>query len=50
MTILDDHELADLVARAPAGGAELAEFLEASVTRGDDPRDDIALLVIERLP
>ena len=47
--ILDEDRLAELVARAPAQtGAELAEFLEASVTRGEDPRDDIALLVIER--
>jgi PAS domain S-box-containing protein len=49
--MLDERQLAELVARAPAGGsAELAEFLESSATAGEDPRDDIALLVIEREP
>jgi PAS domain S-box-containing protein len=46
--ILDEAALAELVSRgAGLDGKQLAEFLEASVTGGQDPRDDIALLVIE---
>jgi PAS domain S-box-containing protein len=49
--ILDDRELVELVERGSGlNGKELTQFLEDSVTRGEDPRDDIALLVIERLP
>ena len=47
--ILDDRELAALVGRgARLRGEQLTAFLEGSATRGQDPRDDIALLVIER--
>jgi serine phosphatase RsbU (regulator of sigma subunit) len=49
--VLDDRELAELLKRASGlSGEQLAECLEGSATRGEDPRDDIALLVIERLP
>jgi PAS domain S-box-containing protein len=49
--ILDDRGLVDLVSRsAGLSGEALTEFLEGSATRGEDPRDDIALLAIERLP
>lgn len=47
--ILGDDELAAMLERTSRlSGDQLTEFLEASVTRGQDPRDDIALLVIER--
>jgi serine phosphatase RsbU (regulator of sigma subunit) len=46
--ILDDHDLAEILGRgSDLSGEELAAFLEASVTRGEDPRDDIALLLVE---
>ena len=46
--ILDERGLADLVRRgSELRGAELAEYLVASATEAEDPRDDIALLVIE---
>ncbi len=49
--ILDDRELIALIERSSSlSGKDLPQFLEESVTRGEDPRDDIALLVIERLP
>jgi len=49
--ILDERDLVELVERsAGLSGDELIEFLEGSVTRGEDPRDDIALLVVEVLP
>jgi hypothetical protein len=46
--ILDEHALAELV-RGGRGltGEQLAAFLERGATGGEDPRDDIALLVIE---
>jgi serine phosphatase RsbU (regulator of sigma subunit) len=48
--ILSDSDLVDLVARGRGLGAdELARFLEQSATGGDEPRDDIALLVIRML-
>jgi serine phosphatase RsbU (regulator of sigma subunit) len=48
--ILDDRELEEILRRgADLSGEELAAFLEASVTRGEDPRDDIALLLVERV-
>jgi len=48
--ILDDRALVELVARsAGLTGEALTAFLEGSATRGEDPRDDIALLAIERL-
>lgn len=48
--ILDEYDLAELVQRGSTlSGEALAEFLEGSATRGEDPRDDIAVLVIERL-
>lgn len=47
---LSDEELDSLVRRGAArGGAELARFLEESATGGEDPRDDIALLIVEVL-
>jgi PAS domain S-box-containing protein len=49
--MLDERDLTTLLERTSGlSGEQLAEFLEASVTRGQDPRDDIALLVIERDP
>ena len=49
--ILDDRALVELVRRsAGLTGEALTGFLEGSATRGEDPRDDIALLAIERLP
>jgi serine phosphatase RsbU (regulator of sigma subunit) len=46
--ILDEAGLAELMSRALGlDGEQLADFLEASATGGEDPRDDIALLVIE---
>jgi serine phosphatase RsbU (regulator of sigma subunit) len=48
--ILDERQLAELLERAGGlRGEELTRFLEAEVTGGEDPRDDIAMLVIERL-
>lgn len=48
--ILDEGDLVELVQRGSAlNGEALTEFLEGSATRGEDPRDDIALLVIELL-
>jgi PAS domain S-box-containing protein len=49
--IVSDDELAELVARGHGlDGKRLAEFLESSVTGGEDPRDDIAILVVEMAP
>ncbi|MBV9837793.1 MAG: SpoIIE family protein phosphatase [Solirubrobacterales bacterium] len=46
--ILSESDLAALVARGHGMGAErLAAFLERSATAGENPRDDIALLVVE---
>jgi serine phosphatase RsbU (regulator of sigma subunit) len=48
--ILDEHQLGELLERAgERRGEELTRFLEAEVTCGQDPRDDIAMLVIERV-
>jgi serine phosphatase RsbU (regulator of sigma subunit) len=48
--ILDDRALVEMVERASGlNGKNFTQFLEDSATRGEDPRDDIALLVIERL-
>jgi serine phosphatase RsbU (regulator of sigma subunit) len=47
--ILDEAELSELLRRGTdLQGAALAEFLLTEVTAGEEPRDDIALLVIER--
>jgi len=46
--MLSDADLEALVREAGARrGDELARFLEQSVTEGQDPRDDIALLVMD---
>jgi PAS domain S-box-containing protein len=47
--ILDESDLVELL-RGSAGrrGDDLTEFLEREVTGGGDPRDDIAMLVLER--
>jgi sigma-B regulation protein RsbU (phosphoserine phosphatase) len=48
--ILSEENLQSLLEQGRGLGAEaLAEFLERSATGGEDPRDDIALLVIEVL-
>jgi serine phosphatase RsbU (regulator of sigma subunit) len=45
---LTDEELAALVGRGRGLDAEhLAELLEQQATGGQDPRDDIAILVLE---
>ncbi len=47
--ILDEEELIELIRRgAGKRGDELTQFLEREATGGEDPRDDIAMLVIER--
>jgi serine phosphatase RsbU (regulator of sigma subunit) len=49
--VLEEGQLVELLKRgAGLSGEELAEFLERGVTGADDPRDDIAMLVIELLP
>lgn len=49
--IIDEAGLVEMLTRASGlSGEQLTEFLEGSATRGEDPRDDIALLAIERLP
>ncbi len=46
--VISDSELAELLARGHRlGGERLAEFIEDSATGGEEPRDDIAILVIE---
>lgn len=46
--VLSDSELAMLLARSGGiSGEQLAAFMEDSVTGGEDPRDDIAMLLIE---
>lgn len=48
--VLTEADLAAILARSEGRGADaLAEFLEAGATGGEQPRDDIALLVIEPL-
>lgn len=48
--VLEERDLVEFLNRGTAlEGEQLAEFLELSATRGEDPRDDIALLLIERL-
>ena len=48
--VLDERDLVEFLRRGDGlEGNRLAEFLELSATRGEDPRDDIALLLIERL-
>jgi PAS domain S-box-containing protein len=47
--ILDETDLTELLRRSDGRrGDELTEFLEREVTGGGDPRDDIAMLVLER--
>jgi serine phosphatase RsbU (regulator of sigma subunit) len=49
--VLDEPELAGVVERAAGRrGQELAAYLEQTATQNQDPRDDIALLLIDRLP
>jgi serine phosphatase RsbU (regulator of sigma subunit) len=46
---LDEDQLVELVRRAGGlRGEELTRFLEHSATAGSDPRDDIAMLLVER--
>jgi sigma-B regulation protein RsbU (phosphoserine phosphatase) len=46
-----DDKLVELVAGAHGlGGERLAELLESAASGGDDPRDDIAIMVIEVMP
>lgn len=46
--VLDDTGLAELLRRGSGlRGTELVEFLEATVTGEEDPRDDITMLVVE---
>jgi PAS domain S-box-containing protein len=46
--IVSDQELVEVLAKGRGLDAErLATFLEGQVTRGEEPRDDIALLVVE---
>jgi PAS domain S-box-containing protein len=46
--ILDDRQLIELVQRAgELRGEALTQYLELDATGGQDPRDDIAMLVIE---
>jgi serine phosphatase RsbU (regulator of sigma subunit) len=48
---VSDDELAKLVAQGHGlGGERLAAFLEGAATGGEDPRDDIAILVVEVAP
>lgn len=48
--ILDEHQLVELLERgAGLSGDELTAFLERDVTGGEDPRDDIAMLVVQLL-
>jgi len=48
--VLGESDITELVGRGIGRtGEELAEFLVDSVTGGEDPRDDIALLVVEVL-
>jgi PAS domain S-box-containing protein len=47
--ILDEDHLIDFLGRAEGRrGDELTDFLEREATGGEDPRDDIAMLVMER--
>jgi PAS domain S-box-containing protein len=47
--ILDETDLIELLRRSGGRrGDDLTEFLEREVTGGGDPRDDIAMLVVER--
>jgi PAS domain S-box-containing protein len=49
--ILDEPQLVELVTRGSGlRGAELTDFLEREVTGGENPRDDIAMLIFERTP
>jgi serine phosphatase RsbU (regulator of sigma subunit) len=49
--VIDDRQLVTLVERAQGlRGEALTEYLERDVTAGQDPRDDIAMLVIELPP
>ncbi len=49
MSILDEEDLIELLRRdGGRRGDALTEFLEREVTGDEDPRDDIAMLVIER--
>jgi PAS domain S-box-containing protein len=46
--MLSEHDLADLLASAgDLQGEALAEHMQAAVTQGEDPRDDIAILLVE---
>ena len=46
--VLSERDIGELLARAEGlNGDRLAAFVEDAATRGEDPRDDIALLVIE---
>jgi PAS domain S-box-containing protein len=47
-TVLSEDDLAALVQRSQGlRGAELADFLERAATAGAQPRDDIALLIVD---
>jgi serine phosphatase RsbU (regulator of sigma subunit) len=46
--VLSEQDVAALLAEAgQLEGQELAQFLESRATRGGEPRDDIAILVLE---
>lgn len=48
--MLTEADLGELIAQRPdLSGEELAAYLEHAVTGGEDPRDDIAVLVIDVL-
>lgn len=48
--ILEERDVVEFLSRgAGLEGEQLAEFLELSATGGEDPRDDIALVLVERL-
>lgn len=49
--VLQERDLVEFLSRGVGlEGERLVDFLEFSATRGEEPRDDIALLLIERLP
>lgn len=48
--LLTEAELAGLLARSRGmNGEQLTDFIEDAVTAGEEPRDDIAMVLIEPL-